>query len=348
MDNLATSSPPPADFPPVRWGVLGGANIARKKVIPAMQSSGASPVVAIASRDLTKARAAASELGIERAYGSYEELLADPEVEAVYIPLPNHLHVPWSIRAAEAGKHVLCEKPIGLNAAEARSLLEVRDRTGVRMGEAFMARTHPQWLAVRDMVRAGRLGELRLVSGSFSYYKDDPTNIRSRPEYGGGALMDIGCYPVTLSRLVYGDEPLRVQASIERDPQLGVDRLTSAIMEFPGGHATFTCSMQLVPFQRMQVMGTKARIEVEIPFNAPPDRSCRLLVDDGSDLFGGGVETIELPVVDQYALQAQLFSAAVRGRGEVPVPLEDAVRNMAVIDALFRSAQTGRWEAPER
>jgi predicted dehydrogenase len=211
-----------------------------------------------------------------------------------------------------------------------------------------MARTHPQWLAVRDMVRAGRLGELRLVSGSFSYYKDDPTNIRSRPEYGGGALMDIGCYPVTLSRLVYGDEPLRVQASIERDPQLGVDRLTSAIMEFPGGHATFTCSMQLVPFQRMQVMGTKARIEVEIPFNAPPDRSCRLLVDDGSDLFGGGVETIELPVVDQYALQAQLFSAAVRGRGEVPVPLEDAVRNMAVIDALFRSAQTGRWEAPER
>jgi predicted dehydrogenase len=347
MDTLATSSPPPTDFPPVRWGVLGGANIARKKVIPAMQSSGVSPVVALASRDPEKARAAAAELGIERAYGSYEELLADPEVEAVYIPLPNHLHLPWSVRAAEAGKHVLCEKPIGLNAAEARTLLEARDRTGVKIGEAFMARTHPQWLAVRDMVRAGRLGELRLVSGYFSYYKDDPTNIRSRPEYGGGALMDIGCYPVTLSRLVYGAEPLRVLAAIERDPRLGVDRLTSAIMEFPDGHATFTCSMQLVPFQRMQVMGTKARVEVEIPFNASPDRGCRLLVDDGSDLFGGGVETIELPVVDQYALQARLFSAAVRGRGEVPVPLEDAVRNMAVIDALFRSAETGGWEAPE-
>jgi predicted dehydrogenase len=197
------------------------------------------------------------------------------------------------------------------------------------------------------MVRAGRLGELRLVSGYFSYYKDDPANIRSRPEYGGGALMDIGCYPVTLSRLVYGAEPLRVLAAIERDPRLGVDRLTSAIMEFPDGHATFTCSMQLVPFQRMQVMGTKARVEVEIPFNAPPDRGCRLLVDDGSDLFGGGVETIELPVVDQYALQARLFSAAVRGRGEVPVPLEHAVRNMADIDAHFRSAETGGWEAPE-
>jgi predicted dehydrogenase len=339
---------PPTDFPTVRWGVLGAANIAIKKVIPAMQASGTTPVVAIASRDLSKAREAAEELGIEKAYGSYEELLADPGIDVIYNPLPNHLHVPWSVRAAEAGKHVLCEKPVGLTAAEARMLLGVRDRTGVRIGEAFMARTHPQWQAVRELVDSGRIGELRLITGHFSYFKDDPTNIRSRPEFGGGALMDIGCYPVTLSRLVYRSEPSRVMAAIERHPVQGVDRLTSAVMEFPTGQATFTCSMQLVPHQRMQMLGTTGRIEVEIPFNAPSDERCRLFVDDGSDLRGGGVETIEVRAVDQYALQAQLFAAAVRGRGEVPVPLEDAVRNMAVIDALFRSAESGRWETPER
>ena len=341
-------SAPPTDFPTVRWGVLGAANIAIKKVIPAMQASGTTPVVAIASRDLAKSRAAAAELGIEKAYGSYEELLADPGIDAIYNPLPNHLHVPWSIRAAEAGKHVLCEKPVGLNTAEARLLLSVRDRTGVRIGEAFMARTHPQWQAVRELVDGGRIGEMRLITGHFSYFKDDPTNIRSRPEFGGGALMDIGCYPVTLSRMIFGTEPRRVMSLIERHPSLGVDRLTSALMDFPNGQAVFTCSMQLVPRQRMQVMGTKGRIEVEIPFNAPPDEPCRLFVDDGSDMRGESVETILTPVVDQYALQAQLFAAAVRGRGEVPVSLEDAVRNMAVIDALFRSAETGGWEAPER
>ena len=348
METLLTQTlAPPIDLSPVRWGVLGAANIAVKKVIPAMLGSGNTPVVAIASRNLANARAAAEALGIAKAYGSYEELLADPEVEAVYIPLPNHLHVPWSIRAAEAGKHVLCEKPIGLNAQEARSLLAVRERTGVTMGEAFMTRTHPQWLTVREMVRAGRVGELRLISGHFSYFKDDPSNIRSRPEFGGGALMDIGCYPVTLSRMIFEAEPMRVLALIEKHPELGVDRLTSVIMEFPTGQATFTCSMQLVPYQRMQVMGTKGRIEVEIPFNAPPDQSSRLYLDDGSGLRGEGIETIELPTVDQYALQAQLFSAVVRGRGEVPVPLEDAIKNMAVIDALFRSAESGRWEEPE-
>jgi predicted dehydrogenase len=331
---------------PVRWGVLGAANIALQKVIPAMQRGRASRIVAIASRDLAKARAAADRLGIPRAYGSYEELLADPDVEAVYNPLPNHLHVPWSIRAADAGKHVLCEKPIALSAAEARALLAARNRTGVHIGEAFMVRTHPQWDKVRELIDADRVGELRLVVGHFSYYRRDFNDIRSRPEFGGGALMDIGCYPITLSRWLFDAEPLEVIAQIERDPEMQVDRLASGLLRFAAGQASFTCSGQLVPHQRMQIFGTRARIEVEIPFNAPPDSACRIYVDGGGDLTGRGRETIELPVVDQYTLQGDRFSEAIRGSGQVPVLLEDAIGNMAVIDALFRSADTRRWEVP--
>lgn len=331
---------------PVRWGVLGAANIAVKKVIPAMQRGRMSRVVAIASRDLAKARAAADALDIPRAYGSYEELLADAEIEAVYNPLPNHLHVPWSIRAAEAGKHVLCEKPIALSAAEARTLLAARDRTGVQIGEAFMVRTHPQWIKVRELIDAGRIGELRLIVGHFSYYRRDFDDIRSRLEFGGGALMDIGCYPITLARWLFNAEPIEVVAQIEPDPDMHVDRLASGLLRFAAGQASFTCSGQLVPYQRMQIFGTRARIEVEIPFNAPPDAACRIYLDGGGDLTGRGRETIELPIVDQYTRQADRFSEAIRGAGEVPVRLEDAIGNMAVIDALFRSAETRRWEVP--
>jgi predicted dehydrogenase len=331
---------------PVRWGVLGAANIALNKVIPAMQRGRASRIVAIASRDLAKARAAADRLGIPRAYGSYEELLADPDVEAVYNPLPNHLHVPWSIRAADAGKHVLCEKPIALSAAEARALLAARDRTGVQIGEAFMVRTHPQWERVRELIDADRIGELRVIVGHFSYYRRDFNDIRSRLDFGGGALMDIGCYPITLSRWLFDAEPLEVIAQIERDPDMQVDRLASGMLRFAAGQASFTCSGQLVPHQRMQIFGTRARIEVEIPFNAPPDSACRIYVDGGGDLAGRGRETIELPVVDQYTLQGDRFSDAIRGAGQVPVRLEDAIGNMAVIEALFRSADTRQWEIP--
>jgi predicted dehydrogenase len=331
---------------PVRWGVLGVADIAVQKVIPAMQRGDRSRIVAIASRDHARARAAADRLGIPRAYGSYDALLADPDIEAIYNPLPNHLHVPWSIRAAEAGKHVLCEKPIALNAVEARELLAARDRSGVQVGEAFMVRTHPQWLAVREMVAAGRIGELTLILGNFSYFRRDPADIRSRAEWGGGVLLDIGCYPVMLSRWLFGAEPVEVIVNLERDPQMHVDRLTSGLLRFPSGQASFTCAGQAVGFQRMQILGTRGRIEVEIPFNAPPDRPCRVLVDDGRDLAGGGVETIAFPAVDQYTLQGDRFSGAIRGEGPVPVPLEDAIANMAVLDALFRSAQTRTWERP--
>jgi predicted dehydrogenase len=331
---------------PVRWGVLGTARIALRSVIPAMQQSARSRVVAIGSRDAGKAQAAATSLGIAHAHGSYEALLADPDVEAIYNPLPNHLHVPWTIRAAEAGKHVLCEKPIALSVAEARELLAVRARTGVQIGEAFMVRTQPRWIKVRELTAAGRIGDLRLVSGHFSYFPRDAEDIRNRVEWGGGALLDIGCYPVTLSRWLFGAEPEAVIATIERDPEMWIDRLTSAILRFPSGQATFSCGGQLAAHQHMQLFGTRGRIDVEIPFNPPPTHESRLIVDDGSDLRGGGAEIVEFPAVNQYTVQGDHFSDAVRGRGSVPVTLEDAIANMAVIDALFRSAETGRWEAP--
>src|SRR5450432_1641379 len=203
----------------VKWGILGAASIAVRKVIPGMQKGTWSEVAAIASRDLSKAKAAAGALRIEKAYGSYEELLSDPEIEAVYNPLPNHLHVPWSIRAAEAGKHVLCEKPIALTVAECRTLIVARDRTGVKIGEAFMVRTHPQWLRAREIVRSGQIGDLRAMQCAFSYFNRDPANIRNVEEWGGGTLMDIGCYPIQISRFLFGHEPLRVVGKVERDPE---------------------------------------------------------------------------------------------------------------------------------
>jgi predicted dehydrogenase len=326
---------------------LSTAKIGTQKVLPAMQKGDWSELSAIASRDLGKAEAAARTLGIAKAYGSYEELLADPQIEAVYNPLPNQLHVPWSIKAAEAGKHVLCEKPISLTVAEAKSLLEVQQRTGVTIGEAFMVRTHPQWLRTRELIASGRIGSLRSISGFFSYFNTDPKNIRNMAHCGGGGLMDIGCYPINTSRFLFGEEPTRVSAVLEKDSTFQVDRLTSAVLEFPSGHAIFTCSTQLVPYQRMQVLGTKGRIEIEVPFNAPNDRPCRIFVDDGRDLVGGGITVETFPTCDQYTIQGDAFSLAIREESAPPVPLTDAIKNMAVIEAVFRSAESGRWETPQ-
>ena len=331
----------------VRWGVLGVASIATRKVIPAMQRGEWSEVAAIASRDLAKARQTARDLGIPKAYGSYDELLADPEIEAVYIPLPNHLHVPWSARSAEAGKHVLCEKPLALTAAEARQLLRVQARTRVLMGEAFMVHTHPQWVRARDLVRAGAIGELRSMLGFFSYYNRNLGNVRSVRAWGGGGMLDIGCYPIHTSRFIFGEEPRRVIALIERDPDMDIDRLASGTLDFPSGQSIFTCATQLVHYQRMQIFGTQGRIEIPIPFNAPSDRPCQIFVDNGEDVLGSGIRTETFPVCDQYTIQGDLFSRAVRGDGSVPVPIQDSIRNMAVIDALFRSAESGRWETPD-
>lgn len=330
----------------VKWGVLSTAKIGVNKVIPGMQLGEWSEIAAIASRDGQRAEDVARKLRIPKAYWSYEELLADPEIEAIYNPLPNHLHVPWSIKAAEAGKHVLCEKPIALNVAEAKALLAARDRAGVKIGEAFMVHTHPQWLRTRDLIRSGRVGDLRSIIGAFSYFNRDAANIRNVLDWGGGAMYDIGCYPITTSRFIFGEEPSRVVALVEHDPEFQVDRLASVMMDFPAGQSIFTCSTQLVPYQRMQFLGTKGRIEIEIAFNAPNDRPCRLFIDDGRDVFGGGVTLETVPKCDQYTIQGDVFSGAIRGDGDVPVSIEDAIRNMAVIEAVFRSAETGRWEHP--
>ena len=339
-----------ADLPrKIRYGVLSTANIGLKKVIPGMQAGSLTEVTAIASRDLARAQAAAAQLGIAKAYGSYEELLADPEIDAVYNPLPNDLHVPWSIKAAEAGKHVLCEKPIGLNVDEARQLIAARDRTGVRMAEAFMVAEHPQWLRVQALITEGRIGELRLVQGTFSYFNVKPENIRNSLTAGGGALMDIGCYLVFFARMIFGAEPTRALALIDRDPTFGIDRLSSMILDFPAkngpaGQFIGTCSTQLVPCQRIQILGTRGRIEVEIPVNTPTDRPVRILIDDGSDLFGSGVQVESFGPLDQYTLQGDAFSRAILEGTGVPVTLESATANMAVLDALFRSAESSGWE----
>jgi predicted dehydrogenase len=328
----------------IRWGVLSTANIGLKKVIPGMQQGEFCSIVAIASRDLARSQEAAAAHGIPTAYGSYEELLADPNIDAIYNPLPNNMHVPWTIKAAEAGKHVLCEKPISMTVAEAETLLAARARTGVKIGEAFMVRSHPQWIRLRQLLDEKRIGELRSVLGFFSYFNINPANIRNRVEVGGGALMDIGCYLIQASRFGFAQEPTRVVASIDRDPQMHTDRLTSAILEFPGGQSVFTCSTQLVPYQRVHFLGSKGRIELEVPVNVPPDHPTRLLIDSGSDLFGGGITIETFPTCDQYTLQGDAFSKAILDDTEVPVPVEDAIKNMAVIEAIFRSGTTGQWE----
>ena len=331
----------------VSWGVLGTARIGTEHVIPAMQRGELSTIAAIASRDETKAKAVADRLGIGRAYGSYEELLADPAVEAVYNPLPNHLHVPWSIRAMEAGKHVLCEKRVALDAEEARRLADASARTERLVAEAFMVRHQPQWRRTRDIVAGGRIGEARAIQTIFSYYLTDPENIRNQADIGGGGLYDVGCYAISTARYVFGGEPERAIGLFDNDPVMRTDRMTSGLAEFPGHrHLAFTCATQLVPCQRVQILGTKGRIEIEIPFNAPADAPTRILVDDGRDLAGGGREVIELPAADQYTAQGDAFSRAVRGERPLEWGIDDAILNMRVIDALFRSARSERWERP--
>ena len=328
----------------VRWGILGVANIAVKKVIPGMQGAAGVEIAAIASRDLSKAQTAAANLNIPAAYGSYEELLADPQIDAIYNPLPNHLHVPWSVKAVEAHKHVLCEKPIALTAAETNLLIEARDKAGVKVGEAFMVRVHPQWIRARELVRTAAIGELRSIVSVFSYFNNDPKNIRNQRDIGGGGMMDIGCYPITMARYLFGREPVRVSALVDRDPDLGTDRLTSALLDFNPGQAIFTVSTQMVPFQRMQVLGTKGRIDMEIPYNTPPDRPSRIFVDNGSQLGGLSAIAQEFPTLDQYTLQGEAFSRAILDNTEVPVTLEDAQLNMRVIEAVLRAGETHRWE----
>jgi predicted dehydrogenase len=327
----------------VTWGVISTAKIGLKRVLPGMQKSERLEIRAIASRSAGAAREAADALGIPKAYGSYEELLADPQIEAVYNPLPNHLHVPLTLQAAAAGKHVLCEKPIALTAMEAERLRTAAGQ--VLIMEAFMVRFHPQWLRARELVRQGHIGTLRVVQMLFSYFNDDPGNIRNVAAIGGGALYDIGCYPIVAGRFFFEAEPRRAIALVDRDPTFGTDRLTSALIDFGNGrHLDFTVSTQCAPFQRMQICGSKGRIEIQIPVNAPQGASTMLFLDDGGALDGSSVRTETVAPSDQYMLQGEAFSRAIRGEIELPYGVEDGVRNMRVIDALFRSEKSGRWE----
>ncbi len=324
---------------PVRWGVLGCANIALHKVIPGMQASALSRVEAIASRSIGKAAAAAKSLGITRAYGSYEALLADSEIEAVYIPLPNHLHMEWTLAAAAAGKHVLCEKPLALTSAEARTMIEGCSAAGVKLMEAFMYRLHPLWAEVRRLVAEGLIGDLLAIQSFFSYRNVDPDNIRNIPSYGGGALMDVGCYPVNVARMLFASEPTRVKASMRRDPVFGTDVVTTALLDFDGRHASFTCSTQLEDDQRVHLVGTNGRLLVEIPFNIPPDREARILhFSGGNPPVSPDVTVYGVEAADQYGVQADLFSRAIRDNSPVPTAPDDAVGNLEVMERIFADA----------
>ncbi len=323
----------------LRWGILSTADIARKKVIPGLQKAERCEVVAIASRDAVQARSVADELGIATAHGSYEALLADPDVDAVYIPLPNHLHAEWTIAAARAGKHILCEKPLTLTAADAERVVETCASQGVRLMEAFMYRLHPSWVAVRDIVASGRIGRLRAVQSWFSYHNDDPANIRNQLDAGGGALWDIGCYTVNLSRMLFDAEPDTVEASIVRDPSTGVDILASAILGFAGGVATFTVSTRVETDQRVHIYGSAGRVSIGIPFNIPPDRPTEIFVTAGGDApVAPATEIRTFTTADPYTVEGERFAAAILDGVATPTPPEDAVANIRVIERIFAAA----------
>ena len=326
----------------VRWGVLSTANIGTEKVIPGIQASAHSEVVAIASRDLGKAQAAAAALGIPKAYGTYEELLADGEIDAIYNPLPNHLHVPMTVAATQAGKHVLCEKPIALSAANAEGLRACRpDRLVL---EAFMIRFHPQWLRAREIVRSGELGDIRAINAVFTYFNADPANVRNQAEIGGGGILDIGCYPVTAGRFLFESEPKRVVALVERDPEFGTDRLASVLADFgEGRQLSFICSTQTAGEQSVQVLGSKAKLDIIIPFNAPANERTAIAIDTGAPFDGSLARREILPACDQYTEQAEAFALAVLGEQKLPWGIDDAILSMKVLDAIFASEKTGAW-----
>lgn len=326
----------------IRWGILSTAKIGMEKVIPAMQQCDNLEIAGIASRNEKDSKIAAEQLGIPKYFGSYNALLEDPDIEAIYVPLPNHMHYEWTKKAIEKGKHVLCEKPMTLKKAEINELIALRDKYNVKVGEAFMVHTHPQWLDTVRRIKNGELGKLRAIQGFFSYYKTDPDNIRNIHEYGGGAMWDIGCYPIHTSRFAFGEEPLRVLSLIERDPKLKIDRLGSIILDYPSGQCVFTVSTQLVAYQKMIFFGEEKKLEMEIPFNAPNDRKSRIFLDDG-DLFLTNRKEILFDVCDQYKVQGEVFSEAIISDLDIPVSLEDAYKNTSVIEAIFESEKNNTW-----
>ncbi|MFN0112659.1 MAG: Gfo/Idh/MocA family protein [Blastocatellia bacterium] len=323
----------------IRWGVLSTSKFAQNKIIPAVKHCQHAEITAIASRDLSNAQEAAERFGFPKAYGTYEELLTDAEIDAIYNPMPNHMHVDWSVKALEAGKHVLCEKPIGLSSAEGQRLVDAaKQHPQLKVMEAFMYRLHPQWQRAKQLVDEGKIGQLRTIQSFFSYFNTDASNIRNKAGIGGGGMMDIGCYNVSLSRFIFNAEPKRVFGIAEFDPQFQTDRLASGVLDFGNGTATFTCSTQLTPYQRVNIFGTEGRVEIEIPFNAPPDKPCRMWHQQDDK-----IEEIVFDICDQYTIEFDQFSLAVLNDTAVPTSLEDAVANMKVIEAVFESSKSGGW-----
>jgi len=331
----------------IRWGILSTANIGIKCVIPAIIAGQQGVVAAIASRDAERAARVATTFGIPRSFGNYQSLLDDPAIDAIYNPLPNHLHVEWTVKALEAGKHVLCEKPIALNAAQAQAIVAARDRTGRMVIEAFMVRYHPQWHRIRTLLQSGRIGTVRLIQSAFVFPVYNPDNVRNKPEIGGGALYDVGCYPIVTARYIYGTEPDRAIALLDRDPTLGVDRVTSGLLAFPDGQQlVFSSALQLAAHQRVVIFGSDGRIEVQVPFTPRKDHRCRIVIDSGKSLDGSSAVAEELDPIDQYELQCDVAAEVFRGEARQEFPIEDALSNMRVIDALYRSAGSGVWERP--
>ncbi len=326
----------------VRWGILSVSGHYALRVHSPLSQLAEARIVAIASRDKAKASAAAARFGISKSHPSYEALLSDPEVEAVYIPLPNDLHEEWTEKALRAGKHVLCEKPLAMNVAEAKKMAALAREKGLLLMEAFMYRFHPQWLRAKEIVLSGEIGTVRAVTVNFSYNNADPANIRNRMENGGGALYDIGCYAISASRWMAGAEPSRCLALVERDRDFGTDRLSSAILDFGASRATFNVGTRLFPVQRVDVVGDKGALAIILPFNAYPDVPLSLEVSTSL-----GTRTVVAGPTDQYAAMFSAFGRALRSGAPAPTPIEDGIANMAVIDSLFRSEKSGTWASVE-
>jgi predicted dehydrogenase len=325
-----------------RWGILSTAKIAREHLLPAMQEAENGVATAIASRDLSRAQDIASRFGIPHAFGSYEELLASDTVDGVYIPLPTSQHVEWAAKAAEAGKHVLVEKPLALNASEIEPLIEIRDRKKVVISEAFMVTYHPQWIKVRDLIAQGAIGRLRHVQGAFSYYNVDPGNMRNQVSLGGGALPDIGVYPTVVTRFSTGKEPQRVQATIERDAKFGTDIYSSIRADFGDFELSFYLSTQLAARQTMAFHGDKGFIEVASPFNAGLYDHHRVELHNQNH---SEAQIFRFPATNQYRLEVEAFARAASGENQRLFSLEESVLNQKLIDAIFRAGDTDGWEA---
>ncbi len=327
----------------MKWGIISTAKIGMEKVIPGILKSDSEEVVAIGSRNLESAKEAATSLNIPKFYGSYEDVINDPEVEIIYNPLPNHMHVEWTAKAIKAGKHVLCEKPLFIDPIDAELLIKLRDQHQVKVGEAFMVRTHPQWIKAKEIIDSGELGEVLSYQATFSYFNTDPKNIRNIAEYGGGALRDIGCYPIMTSRYLFNENPEQVILNAQIHPDFKTDILSNAIMKFYSGRtASFTVSTQLSPYQRVHVLGSKKEMEILIPFNAPTDRNTLIKINNG-DILQKDIEKIEIPACDQYQLQSEAFSDVIKKNTKVPVSLEDALDHSRIIAGLFESLETERW-----